>query len=108
MSQLIKCLDCSAEIEINYECCKGIIIFILIDLSNTPINNDEDITKKIKEIEELTNFNIKKNICLNCIDKLIKERESNNSLLHAEKELLTNALEALMSEIESTEFSKNI
>ena len=107
MSQLIKCLDCSVEFEINYECCKG-GHHINTDLSNTSINNDEDIVKKIKEIEELTNFNVKKNICLNCIEKLIKERESNNSLLHAEKELLTNALETLMSELESKEFRKTL
>lgn len=96
MSQAVKCLDCGAEFEINYECCN--------DLSSTPIENEEDISKKIKEIEELTNFNVKKNICLNCLDKLIKEREWTNQSLSNEKDMLTSALENLMTEIESKDF----
>lgn len=96
MSQPVKCLDCGAEFDVNYECCQ--------ELSATPMENDEDINKKIKEIEELTNFNVKKNICLNCLDKLIKEREWSNQILSTEKDLLTNALENLMTEIESKEF----
>lgn len=78
---------------------------IIIELTTTPIDNDEDISKKIKEIEELTNFNVKKNICLNCLDKLIREREEANMRLNEEKDKLTHALENLMNEIESKEFS---
>jgi beclin 1 len=96
MSQPVKCLDCGVDFDVNYECCN--------ELSNTPMENEEDITKKIKEIEELTNFNVKKNICLNCLDKLIKERESTNQFLLSEKDLLTMALENLMTEIESKDF----
>jgi beclin len=96
MSQSVKCLDCGVEFDVNYECCS--------ELTTSPLDNDEDVMRKIKEIEELTNFNVKKNICLNCLDKLIKERECTNQFLSNEKDLLTNALENLMSEIESKDF----
>lgn len=96
MQQPVKCLDCAVEFDINYES--------LNELTNTPIDNEDDIYKKIKEFEELTNFNVKKNICLNCLDKLIKERESTNAFISSEKDLLVNALENLMMEIESKEF----
>jgi beclin 1 len=96
MSQLVKCLDCNADFTINYECCS--------EICQSPLENDEDILKKIKEIEELTNFNVKKNICLNCLDKLIKERESTNFFLTSEKDALTNALESLINEIEAKDF----
>jgi beclin 1 len=96
MSLPFKCLDCGVEFDVNYESCN--------ELSTSPIDQEEDISKKIKDIEELTNFNIKKNICLNCLDKLIKEREFNNQLLSLEKESLANALQNLMTEIESNEF----
>jgi len=61
--------------------------------------------KKIKEIEELTNFNVKKNICLNCLEKLIKNRENLNNGSNNETESLKYALANLMSEMESDEFS---
>lgn len=67
--------------------------------------NEDDVMKKIKEIEELTNFNIKKNICINCLDKLIKERETINNNLTNEINILTNSLETIVSEIESKDFS---
>ena len=96
MSQSVKCLDCNVEFSVNYECCS--------ELCQSPLENDEDILKKIKEIEELTNFNVKKNICLNCLDKLIKERESSNFFLASEKDALTKALASLINEIESKDF----
>lgn len=92
-----KCLDCGIEFELNYECCN--------EISSTPLENNDDISKKIKEIEELTNFNVKKNICLNCLDQLIKERESTFQHLSIEKAQLTRALENLMTEIESQDFA---
>jgi hypothetical protein len=102
MSQKIKCLDCKAELELDYESYKG-NKFIKIDVSGALLN-DDDINKRIKEIEELTNFNEKKNICLNCLDKLIEKTEKKNNLLAYEKDQFTNALENLILELNSTEF----
>jgi len=100
MSLNSKCLDCGNEFELNYECCN--------EIASTPLENGDDITKKIKEIEELTNFNVKKNICLNCLDQLIKERESTFLNLSQEKDQLTKAFENLMTEIESQDFANVI
>lgn len=93
MSKNIKCLDCETEFTLDYESYK--------DLTGL---TEEDINNRIKNIEELTNFKEKKNICLNCLERLIRAREDQNSLLINEKDQLSAALENLMSELESKEF----
>jgi hypothetical protein len=60
---------------------------------------------KIKKIEELTNFNIKKNICLNCFDQLIKEREYSSNILENESYMINQALLNLTLEMSSKEFT---
>lgn len=60
---------------------------------------------KIKKIEELTNFNIKKNICLNCFDQLIKERENSSNILENESYMINQALLNLTLEMSSKEFT---
>lgn len=96
MSQIISCLDCGNEVEILYD---GMQEYI-------KANSEENINKKIKEIEEMTNFNLSKNICLNCIEALIKEREQVNSNLSEEIKNLKMSLEALTSDIESKDFQE--
>lgn len=51
---------------------------------------------------------MKKNICLNCLDKLIREREEKNNIIHKEKEQVAMNVEILNQEVESEEFSKAI
>jgi len=46
-----------------------------------------------------------KNICLNCLDKLIREREEKNNIIHQEKEQVAMNIELLNQEVESEEFS---
>jgi len=65
------------------------------------------LNKKIKLIEELTNFNVIKNICINCLEKLIHEREENNNIIQKEKEQIVINLDMLNNEVESEEFSKD-
>lgn len=77
-----------------------------IDIDNKPIENEDDLKNKIKLIDELTNFNIIKNICLNCLDKLIKEREQRNNEIYDEKENIVKTLESLIEEVESEKFRK--
>ena len=112
MNQPIKCLDCGSEFEITYECCQ--------DLTNTPLQTDEDIIKKIKEIEELvllpynlihfiyllqTNFQVKKNICVDCLVKLTRDKDNRNTQMLNEIDNMKKALLNLTSEIESKDFS---
>ena len=47
-----------------------------------------------------------KNICINCLDKLIREREEKNNQINEEKEQITSNIETLTQEVESEEFSK--
>jgi len=75
---------------------------------NTNLEANEDYSKMIKEIEELTNFNIKKNICLNCFEQLIKEREYSAYNLERESEALNQALVKLTTESETRAFSEII
>ncbi len=76
-----------------------------IDIDNNPIENDEDLTRRIKLIDELTNFNVIKNICLNCLENLIRKREEMNNQIFIEKENISSTLEELIREVESDEFS---
>lgn len=98
MSQIISCLDCGNEVEIQYD---GIQDYI-------KSNSDENISKKIKEIEEMTNFNLSKNICLDCLDYLIKEREQSNAELNSEINLLKESLESINNHTETEEYMKLI
>jgi hypothetical protein len=104
MTHRVKCLDCKTEFDLDYESYKGNVNHLISDLTGNA--NEEDINKRIKEIEELTNFNEKKNICLNCLDKLIEKTEKKNSQLMCEKDQFTSALENLISEVNSSDFSK--
>ena len=79
---------------------------IFSDIDSNPIQNDEDLNNKIKLIEDLTNFNMKKNICISCLDKLIQQRENLNNLISIETENIIKSLVNLNIEVESEEFSK--
>lgn len=68
------------------------------------LETNEDMINKIKKIEELTNFNIKKNICLNCFDQLIKEREYSSNVLENESNMINQALLDLTLEMSTKEF----
>lgn len=69
-------------------------------------DNDDNVFKKIKEIEEMTNFNLKKNICLNCLEHLVKERENVNSSIVNEITVLKNSLVSMTQDLESKEFDE--
>jgi hypothetical protein len=95
MSQIIRCLDCTNEVEILYD---GIQDYL-------KTNTEESVYKKIKEVEEMTNFNLKKNICLNCLECLIKEREITNNNLATEISILKTSLDSVQNDIESREYN---
>jgi len=67
--------------------------------------NDEKLKKLIKEKEDNINFKINSCICLNCYDKFIREREKSNFSDCNENNLLTDALQNILIEFESTDFS---
>lgn len=79
--------------------------FFIFKLDTLPATQDvetnEDMINKIKKIEELTNFNIKKNICLSCFDRLIKERESSSRNLGIDSDKINQALINLTNEMNS-------
>jgi len=58
----------------------------------------------MKEAEEMTNLNIKKNVCLNCLSNLVSERENSNNQISSEISNLKNALKVLNEQISSKEF----
>lgn len=78
---------------------------IFSDIDSNPIQNDEDLNNKIKLIEDLTNFNMKKNICISCLEKLIQQRENLNNLISIETENIITSLVNITIEVESEEFS---
>ncbi len=51
---------------------------------------------------------MKKNICINCLDILIREREEKNNIINREKEEIAMNIVLLNREVESEEFSKCI
>lgn len=57
----------------------------------------------MKEAEEMTNLNLKKNICLNCFKILIDERENNINSISNDITNLKEALNGLTVELESKE-----
>lgn len=59
-------------------------------------------------IEELNNFQIKKNFCIECLDQLIKKRKKSNKIILQEKQKIENSIDSLNNEIESYDFSKKI
>lgn len=48
-----------------------------------------------------------KNICINCLEKLIREREDKNNIIHEEKEQIAFNIELLNQEVESEDFSNS-
>jgi len=67
--------------------------------------NDEKLKILIKKQEENLNFKINTCICLNCYDKFIREREKSNFNDSKGNNLLTDALQNLLYEFESSDFS---
>lgn len=70
---------------------------LLQDLEN------EEIDKKILEIETNSEFILKTSICLNCIDKYLKSTRKNYQSISNEKELIIQAIRNLLIDINSKE-----
>lgn len=102
MTQSIKCIDCQTEMDINYDGCQG----NRSNLDFLKSEVDENIYKRISTIEDMTNFNLKKNICLNCLNTLIEERERANSQIAAETSTLKEAYLNIVRDLESEEFQQ--
>lgn len=64
---------------------------------------NEEIDKKITEIESNPEFNLKSNICLNCIDRYVKLTKKNHQSISNEKELIIQAMKNLLIDINSKE-----
>lgn len=57
----------------------------------------------MKEAEEITNLNIAKNICVNCLNELIRERENYNNLIIKDIEDYKKSNESILKEFNNKE-----